>query len=285
MASEASNSTATGSPRVTIGLAVFNGERHIRGAIESLLAQTFTDFELIISDNCSTDGTLAICQGYATRDPRVRVSSRPANLGMGRNVEFVLQAGSGEFIMWACDDDRWHPDFVASGVRSLDADSTAVAVFSHVILHNYVTSQDTLQYCYPSLHESPERRLLHRIVQGGNSVWFSIFRRSALMDHVARGLQYDFFDVLIVYALTIKGRILIENRPLFICGIKTPLRIAYSITHKHLNYSNAIRQCLSLIWREFGAGSALALSAFAFLGFVVSWSKERKSRRRAAASS
>ena len=58
-------------PRVSIAVPVYNGERYVAQALDSLLAQTYTDFELVIVDNCSTDGTEDICRSFASRDQRV----------------------------------------------------------------------------------------------------------------------------------------------------------------------------------------------------------------------
>ncbi len=92
-------------PKVSIGMPVYNGEEFIREALDSLLAQTFTDFELIISDNASTDGTEAICREYTSKDHRVRYIRQAKNLGAGGNFQFVLYEAVGEYFMWAAYDD------------------------------------------------------------------------------------------------------------------------------------------------------------------------------------
>ena len=75
---------------MSIGLAVYNGEKYLAEAIESLLAQTFRDFELIISDNASTDGTAEICERYAARDPRIRYSRNTTNIGGANNENLTF---------------------------------------------------------------------------------------------------------------------------------------------------------------------------------------------------
>lgn len=92
-------------PKVSIGMPVYNGEPFIREALDSLLAQTFTDFELIISDNASTDDTEEICQNYASKDSRIRYIRQPKNLGASYNFQFVLDEAVGEYFMWAAHDD------------------------------------------------------------------------------------------------------------------------------------------------------------------------------------
>lgn len=94
-------------PKVSIGMPVYNGEKYVREALDSLLAQTFTDFELIISDNASTDGTEDICRRYVTKDSRVRYVRQSQNMGATWNLNFVLEEARGEYFMWAAHDDFW----------------------------------------------------------------------------------------------------------------------------------------------------------------------------------
>ncbi len=92
-------------PKVSIGMPVYNGEKYIREALDSLLAQTFTDLELIISDNASTDRTEAICREYAVKDSRIRYVRQPENRGGHWNFNYVLQAAKGLYFTYlACDD-------------------------------------------------------------------------------------------------------------------------------------------------------------------------------------
>lgn len=99
-------------PKVSIGMPVYNGEPFIREALDSLLAQTFTDFELIISDNASTDGTEAICREYVAKDSRIRYVRWPENREAEANFKFVLNDAVAEYFMWAAADDRWSPKFI-----------------------------------------------------------------------------------------------------------------------------------------------------------------------------
>src|SRR5689334_15473680 len=97
-------------PRVTLRMPIYNSADSIRKALDSLLAQTFADFELVISHNASTDQTEAICREYAARDPRIRYVRQPQNRGSTFNFNFVLsEATSSDFFMWTCDDNLWEP--------------------------------------------------------------------------------------------------------------------------------------------------------------------------------
>ena len=106
--------------RVAIGMPVFNGEKTVSVAIKSLLQQTFADFQLIVSDNASTDATYEICTHLARQDSRILYIRQAINLGAEANFDFVLQAADCEYFMWAAADDVRSNDFLALCVDFLD---------------------------------------------------------------------------------------------------------------------------------------------------------------------
>lgn len=120
------------SPRVSIGMAVRNGEAYIREALDSILAQTYTDFELIISDNASTDDTAAICLEYAERDSRIIYSRNPRNIGGTNNENLTITKARGEYFCLAAHDDKYAPTFLETGVAVLDRMPEIVICYCHV---------------------------------------------------------------------------------------------------------------------------------------------------------
>jgi glycosyltransferase involved in cell wall biosynthesis len=116
-------------PRVSIGLPVYNGEKYLRSSVESLLAQDYGDFELIISDNASTDATQAICQEFASADPRIRYYRNETNIGASGNYQRVFELSRAELFKWASHDDVHLPGFLRRCVEVFDqAPSTVVLV-------------------------------------------------------------------------------------------------------------------------------------------------------------
>lgn len=113
-------------PRVSIGLPVYNGERFLKEALDSLLAQTYADFEVIISDNASTDQTESICRAYEASDRRIRYYRNKENVGAARNFNRVFELSSGEYFKWATTDDVCSPELVARCLSVLDTAPTAV---------------------------------------------------------------------------------------------------------------------------------------------------------------
>jgi len=118
--------------KVSIGIPVYNGEKFIRKRIDSILTQTFTDFELIISDNASTDSTSNICQEYARKDERIQYFRQKNNMGPIMNLNFVLQKATGEYFTWAAVDDLWEPTFLTKNIEILESDPNIVGSISEV---------------------------------------------------------------------------------------------------------------------------------------------------------
>jgi glycosyltransferase involved in cell wall biosynthesis len=121
---------------VTIGMPVWNGEKFLREAIESILAQTYGDFELVISDNASTDCTEEICQAYVKRDARTRYVRQERNIGATLNHKEVFLRSSGKYFKFAAHDDVLAPEFIEECVRVLDDDETLVLCSPATVLIN-----------------------------------------------------------------------------------------------------------------------------------------------------
>ena len=107
-------------PRVSIGLPVYNGARYLHCALESLLAQSFDDFELVISDNASTDSTAEICKKFASADSRIRYYRQSENLGAAGNFNQAFKLSRAEYFTWAASDDVRHRTYLEKCVNLLD---------------------------------------------------------------------------------------------------------------------------------------------------------------------
>lgn len=119
--------TNPSSPKVSIGVPVYNGAKTLPTMLDCLLAQTFGDFEIFISDNASTDQTEAICKAYAARDSRIRYFRQPKNLGAEGNFRFVLDEARAPYFMWSATDDTRSPEYLEENVSFLDTHPTYVA--------------------------------------------------------------------------------------------------------------------------------------------------------------
>src|SRR6266851_9888798 len=112
--------------KVAIELPVYNGDNCLAAAIESTLAQSYGDFDFLISDNASTDGTEQICRAYAKRDARIRYMLRPENVGAAANHNLIVPMTDSPYFKWAAHDDLLAPGFLAACVDVLDRDPTVV---------------------------------------------------------------------------------------------------------------------------------------------------------------
>jgi glycosyltransferase involved in cell wall biosynthesis len=121
-------------PAISIGLPVYNGARFIAEAFDSLLGQTFGDFELIVSDNCSTDDTPRICETYAKRDPRISYTRQSRNLGATFNWNFVVRAARGRLFKWASANDRCAPTMLEDCARVLNENPGVALCYGTTIL-------------------------------------------------------------------------------------------------------------------------------------------------------
>lgn len=121
-------------PKVSIGLPVYNGEKYLSETIDCFLAQTFTDFELIVCDNASTDQTQQIVQDYAKQDSRIQYFRNSINIGATGNHNRTLELSSGEYFKWAGHDDRYAPEYLERCVEVLDNESSVVLCYPKTVI-------------------------------------------------------------------------------------------------------------------------------------------------------
>jgi glycosyltransferase involved in cell wall biosynthesis len=171
----------SGTPRLTVGLPVYNGDTFLAQSIEALLSQTFEDFELIISDNASTDGTAEVCELYARQDSRVRYVRQPHNIGGVGNHNFVAEQASGELFKWASHDDLYARELLERCVDALDAVPDAVLAHSWTAM---IDSSNAVTFGleYPLATASPRapERFRSALFDRGGDDFYGVMRRKSL---------------------------------------------------------------------------------------------------------
>jgi glycosyltransferase involved in cell wall biosynthesis len=194
-------------PKVSIGLPVRNGEDYLSSALDSLLNQTFQDFELIISDNGSTDQTCEICKQYAARDKRIRYYRSDENHGAAWNFNRVFELSHGEYFKWAAHDDLLAPTFLEGCVKVLDSDPSIVIAHTY---SNIIDDTGDLVETYPvhlntaSLH--PIHRFRDLLIEWHLCLEiFGLIRRSALQETPLIG-NYAHGDGILLERLALLGR-------------------------------------------------------------------------------
>jgi len=116
-------------PLISIGMPVYNGDRFLSESLESLLNQDYQNFELIISDNASTDNTADICKQYIERDNRIKYYRNNVNIGAMANFNKVLKHATASYFMWAAHDDVWEPSFISDLIKILNSDESIGLAF------------------------------------------------------------------------------------------------------------------------------------------------------------
>ena len=122
----------TTKPLVSLGLPVYNGENFLAETLESLLAQTYTNFEIVICDNRSTDRTAAICADFASRDSRISYFCQPKNLGAARNFDTTFERSRGQYFKWTSHDDLLEPEYLEKCLAAMEADPACVICWPHM---------------------------------------------------------------------------------------------------------------------------------------------------------
>jgi glycosyltransferase involved in cell wall biosynthesis len=195
------------SPLVSIGLFVYNGERFIEDTLRSILNQTFTDFELIISDNASTDRTGDIAQAHARRDSRIRYYRNEKNMGAGWNVRRVYELATGKYFKQAAVDDLLEPDFLRQCVEILERDPGCVLVYAATkevdedgaFIKNYVTPMRT------DSNDPAARFRDMMLIPCWSYQIFGVMRMSALRQIPPQG-RYVNADTVLLARMALLGR-------------------------------------------------------------------------------
>jgi glycosyltransferase involved in cell wall biosynthesis len=195
-------------PLVSIGLFVYNGERFLEETLQSILNQTFTDFELIISDNASTDRTGEIAKAYASQDDRIRYYRNEKNMGAGWNVRRVYELATGKYFKQAAADDLLEPDFLLRCIEILESDPDCVVAYARTrevdengtFIKNYVTQMKTDS-------SDPAARFRGILMTGGHMCYqiFGVMRMSALSQIPPQG-SYVNADGVLLARMSLIGR-------------------------------------------------------------------------------
>ncbi|MGI9610263.1 MAG: glycosyltransferase family 2 protein [Acidimicrobiia bacterium] len=197
-------------PRVTVGIPVYNGGLSIRATIESVLAQTYDSFEVLVVDNASTDDTEEVCRELAARDDRVRYVRNTENIGQNNNFTRVYQLGTGDFFRWMGDDDSLEPGYLTACVEALDSDPTASLVSTY---QSHIKPDGTEiyeEYTGPRPDSTDPVNRLHALLKlmNGSRYWidpvYTLARRAAMpSDTPIRTLRFG--DQILAAELALAG--------------------------------------------------------------------------------
>ncbi len=205
-------------PKVSIGMPVYNGERLLPRALDSILEQDFQDLEVVISDDASTDSTEELCREYARKDPRVRYFRNAQNLTLWRNFNRAFELSEGEYFKWAAQDDWIAPNYVSACLKPLEADPDGVLSFSQIVFfdeNNRIlgTRREKLRRGDSA---SPAVRFHHTLwsIRARSAAEYGLARRSALAQ---TGLlrNTNASPRIMISELSLLGKVYYVEEPLF----------------------------------------------------------------------
>lgn len=167
---------------MTIGLPVYNGENYLSESIEALLGQSYEDFELLISDNASTDGTPGICQRYMKQDSRIRYIRQARNIGLIPNENFTIQQARGELFKLAAHDDLYGRDLLKRCVEALDAHPEVVVAHCwETRINSAGTITEALGYSVAADAPRAADRFRSMLFDGWDDYTYGVMRRQVLL--------------------------------------------------------------------------------------------------------
>lgn len=212
-------------PQVTIGMPIYERSDFLEAAITSLLAQSFRDFELIISDNASANPAIGtLCRRFAEQDRRVIYHRHATNLGAVANFLSVAAVATSPLFMWASDDDVWDAEFLARGVAELEAHPESDAWFCRI---DNVDRMGRTYREYPPFSRLAQtknkRDLLRRFllepeILGKANLIYCLYRREALRAGLSlfpHGFGGWGGDMHLVYAILCRGDFVFNDKVLF----------------------------------------------------------------------
>jgi glycosyltransferase involved in cell wall biosynthesis len=246
---------------------VYNGGQFLDLALSSLLAQTFSNFELVISDNASTDSTAEICANRTSDDRRIRYLRQPRNVGVGPNYARVLREAQAPYFAWAAHDDLWEPTFLSKLVDQLEHEHEAVLACCDYDVHRHSTGERVSHHSseeLPSLDPTlgPARTLEQLLRRPHPAFFYGLYRTDAVRaTRTATDMQFAWSDLALLTEVALLGGVCLVPEVLLHVGIAGMWREPYSIERRQLpgfrlNYGRYTRRSLVAI----GSSSRLAMS-------------------------
>lgn len=201
------SSTPTRTPRVSVGMPVYNAGGHLAPSIESVLGQSFGDLELIICDNASTDGSVDVALAYAAKDKRVRVVRSSRNVGANPNYRKAALAAVGEYFKWSSSNDLVEPDFIESCVKVLDAEAGAVLCHGQTAIFTNDPRDANLYRDDFALEMDDAVERFIRLCDGLrlNNIMNGLIRRQALTQTSVMP-DYMSSDIVVLAELALRGK-------------------------------------------------------------------------------
>ena len=195
--------TKVDSPLVSVVMPIYNEEKHLRETLKSITSQDYTNLEILISDNCSTDGTASICNEFAERDCRISYHRHAENLGVGPNFIYSFETSSGKYFMWASGHDKWGSDCISKCVQLLEKNDSATLAFGTPV---WIGEDGNILQKYSGWYDTRGLNSVARffmVFWGSMNPVLGIFRRKDIPN--LRRYNYAGADLTLLGMLALKG--------------------------------------------------------------------------------
>lgn len=239
---------------VTIGMPVFNDIDFIEKSLQSILNQEFTDFRLLISDDGSSDGSDRICMRYAKKDDRITYIRQPENLGISKNMKFLLTEAKTPYFMWAGDDDLWDPSFLKTCLSLLERNPDAIVAFTRFLTidEDGIEQKNisTPNYC----QKTPHKRLKEFSRNSIDTFGYGLFRTNLIREvsfptwwWPNRNTPYNNIYPTLCFYLSKGNYVEHSDSPLFFKRIKTKAKTNHQLTGE----GNGLSETFAYVIRRF----------------------------------
>jgi glycosyltransferase involved in cell wall biosynthesis len=261
------DSPMIGQPLVSVGIPTFNRPEGLRRTLRLICGQTYRNLEVLVSDNASPGmKTQEIAQEFATADQRIKYFRQPANIGPIANFRFVLEKASGEYFMWAADDDEWDAKFIETCLQAAAPSCSAMTRFNTIFRARNACEENPV----PRL--SPDRPLFENVQNFFSNMQPSLFyglhpRKSVLF--TLKGRYFDFYDCYVVLRIILENGFRTVDGVLYGAGVDGPSYEVKYATKRQLEFwpfffysSIALARCRRLSgWEKYN----LLLGLFAIV--------------------
>jgi len=205
-------------PLVTVGIPTFNRPDGLRRTLDCICNQAYTNLEIIVSDNCSTDPAVKASLDSYALDSRVRIVIQKENIGAFNNFKFLLREATGQYFMWAADDDEWSPEFIEKGLATINGHS---GFFSGMNIH-YRKSRGMIACPSKPLGEGTYTQSLNFIQNFNSSMFYSIHRLEDIIWFAEENVMpFDWSDsyVVLTNILNRSGYAYLHDESLYTLGV------------------------------------------------------------------
>jgi len=219
------HSNHSNKPAITIGMPVYNGAKFIEAVLDSLLNQTLKDFELIISDNASTDNTEEICKLYSAKDERIKYVRQNENIGPVANFKYVLLKSHGDYFIWAAADDVRSTNYLELNYDFLQKNPSYVASGTPNGFENWPSNRELVNFSIEEDNIFDRHMKFFKNCFRSHGLFYCLFRTkimkdSEILDKIFPDYDWLGFDWITILYLTTKGKINRTSEGNIILGVR-----------------------------------------------------------------